>query len=164
MCFASRKEERQKLVMEQYKAIREHVVLLANDRIANNRLLLGISSVIVGGEGFLIKDIIATGNASISLWASILLGIAASTGAVVTYTWYRWNKSYKESLRIRYVILREIEAELPFQPFTRELDLRSESDYIPVSDIISNLAVIFCVFFVLQLPVLAYLAWRSIYG
>lgn len=143
--------------MEQYKIVREHIGLTVSDRIANNRLLLAIATVILGGEGFVVKDLISSNADSLSDVGAALLCVAALVGAGVSAIWYRWNSSYKISLKIRYDLLREIEAALPRRPFARELELRESYGYLPVSDVIAGLASMFFAVFAFQLPLLAYL-------
>ena len=152
----ARYQARQTILMEQYKVVRETIVLLVQDRIANNRLILAISTVILGGEGFIIKDILPIGAGSLSLTATVLLFAAALVGARLSFLWHRWNFSYKTSLKVRYELLREIEVLLPKKPFARELELRNDFGYVKVSDVIADLASLFFCGFALQLPPLAY--------
>jgi hypothetical protein len=159
MTPSSRQEDRrarQTIVLDQYKLVREHIALLVQDRIANNRLLLAISTAILGGEGLVVKDVISASASSLSLVATALLFLAAFAGAGLSFIWKRWNLSYKTSLRIRYDLLREIELSLPMQPFARELELRREYSYVNVSDVIAELATMFFLVFSFQLPFLAY--------
>ena len=143
--------------MDQYKLVREHIVVTVQDRIANNRLLLTISTLIVGGEGYIVKDLLAAVVVSLSPTAIGLLSVLSLTGAGLAFIWDRWNRSYKTSLRVRYDLLREMEAALPMRPFARELELREKYSYVPISDVIGELASMFFVVFAVQLPFLAHL-------
>ena len=140
--------------MEQYKVVREHIALTVQDRHANNRLLLAILSIVLGAEGYVLKDVIALPTFTLSQAAIGLLLFASFLGAVLSALWWHWNRSYDLSLSVRYELLREIEAGLPHQPFKRELELRAQQKYLPIATVIGGLSALFFGTYVFSLVVL----------
>ena len=146
--------DHQTALLEQYKLVREHIALTVQDRHANNRLLLAILSILLGAEGYVMKDVVAASRFSLSPAALGLLLFASLFGAVLSALWCHWNRSYELSLSVRYDLLREMETGLPAQPFKRELELRAQRRYTPIATVIGGLSALFFAAYVLSLIVL----------
>ena len=156
---AQEKAQSLSLLIEQYKAMRQMISDVVTDRNANNKFLLTIVTVILGAQGYLLKDSFST-----SSWPTdqITLAFAASAaiGVGLCYIWILWNKSYGIALRVRYELLKDMETQLPAQPLSRENELREKYGYTPVVDIIGKLAALFCTVFLVELIASIFLAYR----
>lgn len=135
-------------LMDQYKLTRATITDLQNDRNTNNRFLIGICTALLGFEGFLLRQILIDSEDNHILMA-VASSIVPTLGAYISHLWINWGKSYAVALRMRYKILKGMEAHFPSQPFTREFILRSEEGYIPISDITINLSKFFLIGFIL---------------
>ena len=165
-------------LIEQYKIIRNAIIDLQNDRNTNNKFLIGITTTLVGIEGFIARqsldletvpirltqtpticrvplpivrrDILHVVGVCVnrigtletsqySITITVALSIIPILGAYICFLWIKWNSSYGIAICVRYTLLKKMEEHLPAQPFTIESELRQESSYVPISDIIVHL-------------------------
>lgn len=135
-------------LMDQYKLTRTTITDLQNDRNTNNRFLISICTALFGLEGFLLRQILVEG-ANNHLLVVVASSVIPTLGAYISHLWIEWGKSYSVAIRVRYKILKGMEAHFPSQPFTREFKLRTDEGYVPISDIAINLSWFFFAAFVL---------------
>ena len=115
-------------MFELYLATAEKV---SDRRAQANAWMLSVNSAIVALYGYLQTDKLAipTGQKAIWLWA------IPAAGFIVCASWTVLLTSYRKLNRAKFVVLQEIEADLPLQPFKRErevytLDRRRSLSYI----------------------------------
>lgn len=145
-------------LLEQYKVVRSAIVDIQNDRNLNNRFLFAILTALLAISGFATKQVLQQTSVELKVFLLILIMLSPVLGTAVSWIWIRLNKTYHEGMRIRYSVLKDIEAELPSSPFTREKERRS--NYVSVSIIAIRLAIIFIIINILFFVVSAgYFIW-----
>src|SRR5262249_23684659 len=83
---------------------------------SSNAWMLSVNSAFVTLYGYLETDKLSvpTGQKTVWLWA------VPAVGVLVCIAWGALLTSYRQLNRAKFVVLSEIEADLPLQPFTRE--------------------------------------------
>ena len=91
---------------------------VSDRRAQANACMLSVNSAIVALYRYLQSDKLAvpTGQKTIWVWA---IPVA---GALVCVAWNALLTSYRKLNGAKFAVLQEIEADLPFQPFKRELE------------------------------------------
>jgi hypothetical protein len=100
-------------LFELYLATAEKV---SDRRAQANSWMLSVNSAIVALYGFLQADKMAVGAAQKVVW----LWAIPAAGAIVSLAWVALLTSYRKLNRAKFVVLTQIEADLPIPPFTRE--------------------------------------------
>src|SRR5215475_7183975 len=97
-------------IFELYLATAEKV---SDRRAQANAWMLSVNSAIVALYGYLQTDKLAvpTGQKAIWLWA------IPAAGAIVCVAWAVLLTSYRQLNRAKFMVLQEIEKNLPLQPF-----------------------------------------------
>src|SRR4051812_5481939 len=100
-------------LFELYLATAEKV---SDRRAQANAWMLSVNSAIVALYGYLEADKMSVGVAQKVVW----LWAIPAAGAIVCLAWIALLTSYRKLNRAKFVVLTEIEADLPIPPFTRE--------------------------------------------
>ncbi len=111
-------------LLEQYKIVRGRIVDVINDRNTQNKFLLAVLTVILAVPAVLLRNHSWSDGLPITL-AMLVLPFPL-LGAVISWHWIQWNKTFDEALGADYKILKAMEVHLPAQPFTVENELRQE--------------------------------------
>jgi len=131
-------------LLEQYKIVRSAIIDIINDRNVNNRFLLTILTALLAVSGFATKQVLLQESTDLKIFLLILLMLSPVLGGAINWIWIRLNRTFEEGLKVRYGVLKDIEAELPSSPFTREYERRSKN-YVSVSTISIHLAKLFMI-------------------
>jgi hypothetical protein len=115
----------QKHLLEQYKIVRTRIVDIVSDRTTQNRFLLTVLTALIAVPVFVLRT--AAEISSVTLQLTIILIAFPVVGAIISWQWIRWNKTYWQALAAGYRLLKEIEVQLPAQPFTLENLYRKEA-------------------------------------
>lgn len=111
-------------LLEQYKAYRDRIVDIINDRNTQNKYLFAVLTAILAIPAFLLKSKVFGEGFSLNLAiASFLFPVI---GMLLSYWWVQWNKTFKQAIGAGYRVLVEMEQHLPAQPFTVEPEHRIE--------------------------------------
>lgn len=111
--------ENQKELIDQYRTYVNTTVNVSERRMRNNRFYVVLLSATLG----LISILVETGMIEA---AGLLL--AGLVGLSLCSLWYLSIVSYKQLNSGKYQVIGEMEAELPFAPFSREWRLLDEGD------------------------------------
>lgn len=112
-------------LLEQYKVVRGRVVDIINDRNTQNKFLLTVLSAILAIPVVYLRTLPQQRD-GFSFPLMLMMLAFPLVGALVSWHWIRWNRSFGEALGAGYKILKDIEKHLPAQPFTVEEEYRSE--------------------------------------
>jgi hypothetical protein len=111
----------------QYKLFSDTAESLLARRAEANRFYLTLNLAVVGAMGFLFSDnFLVTGapkDAATFTWNPTLVVVAAIfavAGLTISHNWLNVIRSHSDILWLKFVVLHELESELPSQPFKRE--------------------------------------------
>src|SRR3954447_13535705 len=96
-------------LFELYLATAEKV---SDRRAQANSWMLSVNSAIVGLYGYLQAGNLGTAQKAVWLWA------IPATGALVSLAWAALLSSYRKLNSAKFAVLAQLEADLPFLPFT----------------------------------------------
>jgi hypothetical protein len=131
-------------MFEVYLATAEKV---SDRRAQANSWMLSVNSAIVGLYGFLQSDKMAVSAPQKMVW----LWAIPAAGAIVCLAWSALLKSYRELNRAKFVVLAELEAELPASPTTRERQIYKEHGRRSLSQVESLIPACFVLLYVIML-------------
>ncbi len=143
-------------ILEQYKLYVEMADRISQRRQSANTFFLSINTVIVSLSGFVVRS---PDKSSESLWL-VFVGLA---GLIISYTWYRLIRSYRDLNTGKFVVIHEIEANLPIKPYDAEWVIlgegRNKDLYLPFTHIETKVP---WVFFTLYIVLILYVSALSI--
>jgi hypothetical protein len=139
MSVADGKDPRLAL-FELYLATAEKV---SDRRAAANAWMLSVNSAIVALYGYLAADKLAVPAAQKSVW----LWAIPAAGAIVSAAWTVLLASYRQLNRAKFLVLQELEKDLPAQPFARERVLYSRERRKSLSTIETAIPLCFLVLY-----------------
>lgn len=119
----------QKLALfELYLGTAEKII---DRRAQANSWMLSVNSAIVALYAYLQADKMAVGAGQKAVW----LWAIPAAGAIVCLAWAALLTSYRQLNRTKFAVLREIEADLPVAPFTRERETYRPDQRLSLSNI-----------------------------
>jgi hypothetical protein len=128
-------------MFEVYLATAEKV---SDRRAQANSWMLSVNSAIVALYGYLQADNMAVPQKMVWLWA------IPAAGMIVCLAWSALLKSYRELNRAKFVVLAELEADLPASPTTRERQIYKEHGRRSLSRIESLIPACFVVLYIIM--------------
>ena len=143
-------------ILEQYKLYVEMADRISQRRQSANTFFLSINTVIVSLSGFVVRS---PDKSPESLWL-VFVGLA---GLIISYTWYRLIRSYRDLNTGKFGVIYEIEANLPIKPYDAEWVMLGEGKnkdlYLPFTHIETKVP---WVFFTLYIVLILYISAPSI--
>lgn len=107
-------------ILEQYKMFVEMADRVSERRLKTNQFYIGIISGLLGILAFVFGennfDIIAQNQNSVMLVVTIL-------GLILNLLWFINIRSFRKLNSGKFMVIHEMEALLPFQPYDREWDI-----------------------------------------
>ena len=100
-------------LLEQYKMYVEMMDRISARRQTANSFFLSINTALIGFTGFLYKGIVNKPQL-------FLIVFISSLGIIISYTWYRILRSYKDLNSSKFEIIHQIEGELPLALYDAE--------------------------------------------
>ncbi len=141
------------IILEQYKLYAELTDRMGERRQTVNSFFLSINSALIA---FLsISSILSTSQSS-----KILNYIIPLAGALLSFTWYMFIKSYRILASSKFQVLLEIEKMLPISPYHTEWEIlekgEKSSNYLQFTLIESIVPwaffIIYCIIIIIQIP------------
>lgn len=99
-------------LLEQYRKYLEMADAISNRRSAANTFFLSVNTALISGFGLL--NLVGE-NAS-----GRLLVIGSIAAILLSYSWYRLIRAYRDLSTAKFKVVHEIEAMLPIRPFEAE--------------------------------------------
>ncbi len=132
--------DKSKLIFEHYKLYVEMADRVSARRLTANSFFLGINTAIIAIAGY-IKS--ACGEPAIRQYYWLI----AIAGLVISYSWYRHIRSYRDLNSAKFKVIHEIEKLLPLKPYGAEWEAvgrgKNPKLYKPVSHIETGVPLIF---------------------
>ena len=129
-------------LLEQYRQYVESAEKISERRVSANNYLLTINAVLVTLYGF-----VSAGGPN-SYWTLLV----AITGILVSATWYRIIKSYRNLNTVKFLVIHEFEQHMPAAPYYYEWKIAGEGrakTYQPLSHLECWVPIIFMVLYLL---------------
>ncbi|MCE7995105.1 MAG: hypothetical protein HEP71_24210 [Roseivirga sp.] len=139
-------------ILEQYQLFVEMADRVSERRLKTNQFYIGIISGLLGVLAF------SFGNSNLDILAdsqnSIILTIAI-LGLVLNVIWFINIRSFRKLNSGKFMVIHEMEALLPFQPYDREWDIikrgEKKNNYFQLSRIEQYLPIVLSVPFIVLL-------------
>ncbi len=142
--FSKSKEEYgenyQNHLLEQYKLFVQMADNISERRSKTNTFFLSVNSFLLTALGIFTKIVL---DVDVGLW---WLYVASIGGITFAITWYVLIRNYKKLNSGKFVVIHELEKELPTAPYTKEWNIiRKENDskYQKLTNIESFVPIIF---------------------
>lgn len=150
--------ETTKIIIEQYKLYIEMADKISERRQNANSFFLSLCTAFMGALGYLLIEKNQNAYTNI-LWLPPLFGI------LVSYSWYRLIRSYKDLNSGKFMVIHQIEQKLPIKPYDAEWETigkgRNKKLYLPFTHIEIFLPWIFLISFLIIL--LINIPWKLIF-
>lgn len=120
------------LKLEQYKLFVEMADRISSRRLTANSFFLSLNTALVALMGYVVAD----ENNLLFLTSSMAISFS---GVVLCYIWYRLIRSYKDLNTAKFIVIHEMESELPFKAYDAEWQAAGEGNntkkYLPFTHI-----------------------------
>jgi hypothetical protein len=131
-------------LFELYLATAEKI---SDRRAQANSWMLSVNSAVVAFYGYLQADKMAVGAAQRALW----LWAIPAAGALVSLAWASLLTSYRKLNRAKFEVIKQLEADLPIPPFTREQEAYRRDRRWSLSSIETAIPICFVLLYALLL-------------
>lgn len=118
--------------LELYKLFLATTEKVSDRRAQANAWMLSVNGAIVALYGYLQSD---KSVAPSETFAAIWLWAIPVAGILVCVAWFTLLRSYRSLNRAKFTVLKEIESELAFAPFTREEEVYDAEGRVSLSKI-----------------------------
>jgi hypothetical protein len=102
--------------LEMYRLFLGTAERVSDRRATANQWLLSVNGAIVSFYGLLSSEAVGSGSREAEVWTWAI----PVAGMIVCLTWVSLINSYQKLNSAKFLVLQEIERDLPYQPFDRE--------------------------------------------